>query len=78
MSTLLLPFGAYRQGSLSDQQKIDQRQTVMAGLGYSSATAAKIPGVRFQAMEGIGHFPFAENPKLFAEYLLPILTELKG
>ncbi len=44
----------------------------------SEATAAKIPGVRFQAMQGIGHFPFAENPKLFAEYLLPILTELQG
>ena len=44
----------------------------------SEATAAKIPGVRFQAMQGIGHFPFAENPKLFAEYLLPILAELQG
>jgi pimeloyl-ACP methyl ester carboxylesterase len=44
----------------------------------SEATAAKIPGVRFQAMQGIGHFPFAENPKRFAEYLLPILAELKG
>ena len=44
----------------------------------SAATAAKIPGVRFQAMEGIGHFPFAENPALFARYLLPILNELKG
>jgi len=42
----------------------------------SQATAAKIPGVRFQAMPGIGHFPFAENPRLFAEYLLPILSEL--
>jgi pimeloyl-ACP methyl ester carboxylesterase len=42
----------------------------------SAATAAKIPGVRFQAMQGIGHFPFAENPKLFAEYLRPILAEL--
>jgi pimeloyl-ACP methyl ester carboxylesterase len=41
-------------------------------------TAAKIPGARFQAMTGIGHFPFAENPKRFAEYLLPILAELKG
>jgi hypothetical protein len=27
-------------------------------------------------MPGIGHFPFAENPSLFAEYLLPILNEL--
>jgi pimeloyl-ACP methyl ester carboxylesterase len=43
----------------------------------SAATAAKIKGARFQAMAGIGHFPFAENPRLFAEYLLPILRELK-
>jgi pimeloyl-ACP methyl ester carboxylesterase len=42
----------------------------------SAATAAKIPGARFQAMPGMGHFPFAENPDLFAEYLLPILNEL--
>ena len=40
---------------------------------HSAATAAKIPGARFQAMPGIGHFPFAENPALFADYLLPIL-----
>lgn len=42
----------------------------------SAATAAKIPGAKFQAMAGIGHFPFAENPKLFADYLRPILMEL--
>ncbi|HEX2939617.1 MAG TPA: alpha/beta hydrolase, partial [Rhodopila sp.] len=42
----------------------------------SAATAAKIPGVVFQEMKGIGHFPFAENPKLFAEYLLPVLQGL--
>jgi pimeloyl-ACP methyl ester carboxylesterase len=42
----------------------------------SAATAAKIRGARFQAMPGIGHFPFAENPRLFAEYLRPVLTEL--
>jgi pimeloyl-ACP methyl ester carboxylesterase len=42
----------------------------------SAATAAKIPGVRFQPMPGIGHFPFAENPALFADTLLPILREL--
>jgi pimeloyl-ACP methyl ester carboxylesterase len=44
----------------------------------SQATAAKIPGVRFQPMQGVGHFPIAENPKLFADYLLPILQELRG
>lgn len=43
----------------------------------SQATAAKIPGARFQPMEGIGHFPFAENPKRFANYLLPILQQLQ-
>ena len=42
----------------------------------SRATAAKIPGARFQAMPGIGHFPFAENPPLFATTLLPILRQL--
>jgi pimeloyl-ACP methyl ester carboxylesterase len=45
---------------------------------HSQATAAKIQGVRFQPMPGIGHFPFAENPALFAEYLLPILREVDG
>jgi pimeloyl-ACP methyl ester carboxylesterase len=43
---------------------------------HSAATAAKIPGVVFQPMQGIGHFPFAENPALFADYLLPILAGL--
>lgn len=42
----------------------------------SRATAAKIPGARFRRMDGIGHFPFAENPPLFADYLLPILDEV--
>ena len=40
---------------------------------HSEATAAKIPGARFQRMNGIGHFPFAENPSLFLDYLLPVL-----
>jgi pimeloyl-ACP methyl ester carboxylesterase len=40
---------------------------------HSAATAAKIPGARFQRMDGIGHFPFAENPDLFLDYLLPEL-----
>jgi pimeloyl-ACP methyl ester carboxylesterase len=29
-------------------------------------------------MPGIGHFPFAENPALFAEYLLPVLKETRN
>jgi pimeloyl-ACP methyl ester carboxylesterase len=43
----------------------------------SEATAAKIPGARFTRMDGIGHFPFAENPPLFLEYLLPVLDSLQ-
>ncbi len=42
----------------------------------SEATAAKIPGVRFQADAGDRAFPVRREPALFAEYLLPILAEL--
>jgi pimeloyl-ACP methyl ester carboxylesterase len=44
----------------------------------SAETAARIPGASFQMMPGIGHFPFAENPELFASHLLPILRQLEG
>jgi pimeloyl-ACP methyl ester carboxylesterase len=39
----------------------------------SAETAAKIPGARFVPMPGIGHFPFAENPSLFLDFLLPAI-----
>lgn len=42
----------------------------------SQATADKIPGARFRRMNGIGHFPFAENPALFGRYLREVLAEL--
>jgi len=29
-------------------------------------------------MEGIGHFPMAENYPRFREYLIPVLRELEG
>jgi len=45
---------------------------------HSAATAAKVRGARFEVMRGIGHFPFAENPPLFAEYLLPILDAIRA
>ncbi|WP_241671402.1 alpha/beta fold hydrolase [Dankookia rubra] len=44
---------------------------------HSAATAARIPGARFAMMPGIGHFPFAENPPLFAGHLRPILEEFR-
>jgi pimeloyl-ACP methyl ester carboxylesterase len=42
----------------------------------SAATAAAIPGAHCTVMEGIGHFPMAENYPRFREYLLPILHEI--
>lgn len=44
----------------------------------SAATAAQIPGAKFQRMDGIGHFPFAENPARFLDYLRPVLQSLPG
>ena len=46
--------------------------------GETEATAGAIPGARFTKMEGIGHFPMAENYGRFREYLLPILRELQS
>ena len=43
----------------------------------SRATAAKIPGAQFEVMRGMGHFPMAENPELFMEYLRPALAKLR-
>lgn len=40
----------------------------------SAATAAQIAGARFIPMQGIGHFPFAENPCLFAPLLIAALN----
>jgi pimeloyl-ACP methyl ester carboxylesterase len=44
----------------------------------TSATASAIPGARSERMEGIGHFPMAENYTRFRNYLLPILRELRN
>ena len=42
----------------------------------TAATAEAIPGARNTTMEGIGHFPMAENYPLFRRYLLPILRDI--
>lgn len=44
----------------------------------SRQTAERIPGARFQEMKRIGHFPMAENPEGFLQYLTPILDELRS
>ena len=42
----------------------------------SELTAARIPGAVFREMPEIGHFPPAENPPLFAGYLLDALDTI--
>ena len=44
----------------------------------SEATAAKIKGVHYQRMDRMGHFPFAENPRRFLDFLSPILDGLRA
>ena len=44
----------------------------------SAATAVAIPGARFTKMEGLGHFPMAENYERFRGYLIPVLQEVSA
>ena len=40
------------------------------------ATAKRVKGSKPILMEGIGHFPMSENPALFKQYLIPVLSEI--
>ena len=42
----------------------------------SKELAEAIPGAKFIPMPGLGHFPMAEDPARFREYLLPVLDEI--
>lgn len=42
----------------------------------TAAAIAAIPGAQGGPMEGLGHFPMAENYALFRTYLVPVLEEL--
>ena len=44
----------------------------------SIETAKEIPGVHFEVMAGLGHFPMSEDPDRFAEYLLRLLDRIAG
>jgi pimeloyl-ACP methyl ester carboxylesterase len=48
----------------------------VATVAASEASAKEIPGVHFQLMSGLGHFPMSEDPERFAGYLLPILDRI--
>ena len=42
------------------------------------ATANAIDGASVVIMEGLGHFPMAEDPVQFRRYLLPVLDEIRA
>ena len=44
----------------------------------TKATADRIKGSEATIMEGIGHFPMSENPKLFRTFILPVLNKIRG
>ena len=44
----------------------------------SEATHSRIKGSKLNIMEGIGHFPMSENPDLFREHILPVLSEIRN
>jgi len=41
-------------------------------------TAERVPGARFQAMEGLGHFPMSDDPARFRGYILPVLEAIRA
>lgn len=43
---------------------------------FSEQAAREIPGVHFEVMKGLGHFPMSEDPDRFTGYLLPILDRI--
>ncbi|MGH8868114.1 MAG: alpha/beta fold hydrolase [Actinomycetes bacterium] len=43
-----------------------------------SRTAAEQLGGRFTLLEGMGHFPMAEDPAAFRTYLAPVLDEIRA
>ncbi|TKA78688.1 hypothetical protein B0A55_04492 [Friedmanniomyces simplex] len=44
----------------------------------SEGTAGKIAGARFEAMEGLGHFPLTESPRRVVPYLMRALDFIGG
>lgn len=43
----------------------------------SQATANKIPGAMFEAMDGLGHFPLTESPRKVLPYLIRALDHIQ-
>ena len=43
----------------------------------SKALADAVPGATYTLMEGMGHFPMAEDPPQFKRYLMPVLADIE-
>jgi pimeloyl-ACP methyl ester carboxylesterase len=43
----------------------------------SAELAARIKGVSYQTMTGLGHFPMSEDPARFRKYIAPVLREIR-
>jgi len=43
----------------------------------SEATAREIAGSEFETMKNLGHFPMSEDPKLFKQYVMPVLEKIR-
>ncbi len=43
-----------------------------------AAIAARIPGARYQTMQGLGHFPMSEDPARFLDLIRPVLYRAAG
>jgi len=48
-----------------------------ATVEHGKAAQAAIPGATFTVMEGLGHFPMAEDPDRFIPLLLPVLDAIR-
>ncbi len=44
----------------------------------AKALADAVPGASYMLMEGIGHFPMAEDPVQFKKYLMPVLADIQA
>lgn len=42
----------------------------------SEELAARIKGVKYETMKGLGHFPMSEDPARFKNYIRPVLDEI--
>ena len=45
---------------------------------HGQAAQGAIAGSTYQLMKNVGHFPMSENPAEFANYLLPVLNQIRS